>query len=314
VPRMCLILNPAAGQKAGLTTNRFGLDDARELLARHELPADIFCTERAAHATELAREAAANGYEIILAAGGDGTVAEVAESLIGSQAVLGVLPLGSVMNVARMLGVPRDLEGAIQVVKAGRVASIDIGWARASARQRFFLEAAGVGIDAGLFAYVNQIDLGNLRSIPALVTFLRRFRSRRLRLQLDGQPLHVSAMMVTVANGPYLGAALPLAPDAKLDDAQFDVKVYTRFSKFELARHFLSITRGRRPYNPKIISRRARIVEITAPRPMMAHADSHALGTTPARFELRPAALRVFIGDQADCPPALRVHPVAAHG
>jgi YegS/Rv2252/BmrU family lipid kinase len=312
VSRICLILNPAAGQKAGLATNRFGLDDARLLLAQHDLAAEIRCTERAAHATQLAHEAVAEGFDVILAAGGDGTVAEVAEALIGSGAVLGVLPLGSVMNVARMLGVPRDLEGAIRVVKASRIAAIDVGWARASARQRFFLEAAGVGIDAGLFAYVNQIDHGNLRSIRALIAFLRRFRSRRVRLRLDEETLDVSAMMVTVANGPYLGAALPLAPDAKLDDAQFDVKVYTRFSKFELARHFLSITRGHRPYNPKIISRCARTVEIGAPRPLMAHADSHPLGTTPARFELRPAALRVFIGDQADCPPALRLRSAAA--
>jgi diacylglycerol kinase (ATP) len=312
LPRTCLILNPAAGQKAGLTTNRFGLDDARELLAQHDLPAEIRCTERASHATELARDAVGDGYDLILAAGGDGTVAEVAEALIGSRAVLGVLPLGSVMNIARMLGVPRDLEGAIRVVKAGRAVPIDVGWARASARRRFFLEAAGVGIDAGLFAYVNQIDHGNLRSIRALIAFLRRFRPRPLRLTLDGETLGVHALMVTVANGPYLGAALPLAPEAKLDDARFDVKVYTRFSKLELARHFLSITRGYRPYNPKIISRRARTVEVVAARPLMAHADSHPLGTTPARFELRPAALRVYVGDQTDCPPALQVHPAAA--
>lgn len=309
-PRTCLILNPKAGQKAGVTTNPFGLDDARELLTRHGIRADFFVTERAAHATELAKQAVADGYTRILAAGGDGTVAEVAESLVGTRAVLGVMPLGSVMNVARMLSVPRDLEGAAAVITAGRVARIDTGLARTKVKTAHFLEAGGVGIDAGLFTYVNQIDRGNWRSLYPLLVFLWRYRPRRLYLRLDGRPLNVRALMVTVANGPYLGAALTLAPNAKLDDRRFDVQVFTRFSKFELVRHLLSIVGGRRAYNPKILSLRARTVDVTGRRPLMAHADSRALGTTPVRFELLPAALRVFVGDNAAAPPAIDKAPL----
>jgi diacylglycerol kinase (ATP) len=311
-PKTCLILNPKAGQKAGVTTNPFTLDEARELVTRHGIEADFFCTERPDHATDLAKQAVADGYERILAAGGDGTVAEVAESLVGSRAILGVLPLGSVMNVARMLGVPRDLEGAAEVIRAGRVARIDVGKVKGTAREAFFLEAGGVGIDAGLFAYFNQMDRGNWRTIRPLITFLWRYRPRRVYLRLDGQPLTVRAMMVTVANGPYLGAALTLAPDAKLDDHRFDVRIFRRFSKFELIRHFLSITGGRRSYDPKVLTRQARVVEIRASRPMMAHADSHPLGTTPVRFELIPAALSVFVGEGTSCAPALVGEPAAA--
>jgi diacylglycerol kinase (ATP) len=221
--------------------------------------------------------------------------------------VLGVLPLGSIMNVGRMLGIPRDLDGAARVITAGRVARIDAGHARGTARSRHFLEAAGVGIDAGLFAYFNQIDRGNWWSLRPLLTFLWRYRSRRVLLRLDGQRTRISAMMVTVANGPYLGAALTLAPDAKVDDRWFDVQIFTHFSKFELVRHLLSISGGRRAYSPNILTRRARVVEIFADRPLMAHADSHQLGTTPARFELIPAALSVFVGDGVGAPsePAL---------
>ena len=310
--RTCLIINPAAGQKAGVTTNPVTVDDARDILVRHGIDAEVFCTERAAHATELARDAVAKGYDRILAAGGDGTVAEVAESLINTPAVLGILPLGSVMNVARMLGLPRELEAAAEVIKAGRVARIDAGKASAAAKSTYFLEAGGVGIDAGLFAYVNQIDRGNWRALRPLITFLWRYRPRRIRLRLDNQRIRVSAMMVTIANGPFLGAALTLAPDAKLDDRRFDVRIFTRFSKFELIRHALSITGGRRAYNPKILTRRARVVDVWPDRPMMTHADSRPLGTTPARFELLPAAISVLVGpgDQTGGP-ALITEPKA---
>ena len=310
--KTCLILNPKAGQKAGVTTNPFDLDDARDLLTRHGIEADIFCTERANHATDLAKQAVADGYKRILAAGGDGTVAEIAESLVGTDTVIGILPLGSVMNVARMLGIPRDLEGAAAVITSDRVARIDVGRVKGTARQTYFLEAGGVGIDAGLFAYFNQIDRGNWRTIRPLLTFLWRYRPRRFYLRLDGRPLTTRAMMITVANGPYLGAALTLAPDAKIDDHLFDVRIFSHFSKLELIRHFLSIMAGRRAYDPKVITRRARVVEVRASRPMMAHADSQPLGTTPARFELLPAALRVYVGVDAACTPALARPPTEA--
>ena len=303
--RTCLIINPTAGQKVGLTTNARGVDDARALLARHQIEADILCTERAGHGAELAQQAVRDGYELVIAAGGDGTVAEVAEGLVGTNAVLGVLPLGSVMNVGRMLGIPRDLDRAAQVITARRVARIDVGRARSRAKTSIFLEAAGIGIDAGLFAYFNQLDRGNWRSLKPLLVFMWRYRPRRVTVRLDGKLRHHRAMMVTVANGPYLGAALTLAPDARLDDNRLDVQIFTGFGKRELLRHLLSIAGGRRVYHRKVLSFRARTVEIGSRRPMMVHTDSQPLGTTPVRFELAPASLAVIVGGEPGCLPAL---------
>jgi hypothetical protein len=118
-------------------------------------------------------------------------------------------------------------------------------------------------------------------------------------------------MMVTVANGPYVGAALTLAPNARLDDRRFDVQVFTRFGKLELLGHLLSIAGGRRAYNPKVRTFRARTVQIEAQRPMMVHADSQPLGSTPARFEIVPSSLSVVVGGESDCLPALAKLPPA---
>jgi len=307
--RACLIVNPNAGRKAGLTTNAFGVDDARDLLERHGIAAEIWCTERPGHATELAEKAAKEGYRLVIAAGGDGTVEEVAEGLVNTDVVLGVLPQGSVMNIARMLGIPRELDAAADVIKEGRVARIDIGRASTGARSGYFIEAAGVGIDAGLFAYFNQIDGGNWRSLKPLIKFMWRYRPRRIVLRLDGRPYRFYAMMVSVANGPYVGAALTVAPEARLDDHRFDVEVFTRFGKFELLRHLLSIAWGRRAYNPKVKHFQAATVEIRPDSPMMVHADSSPLATTPARFEVLPAALSVIVGGDPNCRPALSMLP-----
>jgi len=307
--RICLIVNPNSGRKIGLTTNAFGLDEARALFERHEIELDIKCTERPGHATELARQAVQEGYGLVIAAGGDGTVEETAEGLVGTDVALGVLPLGSVMNIARMLGIPRDMDAAIQVIKERRVARIDVGRATTRARSRYFLEAAGIGIDAGLFAYFNQLDAGNWHSLLPLIKFMWRYRPRRLTLKLDGRPKRYRALMVTVANGPLVGAALAVAPNARLDDKTLDVEVFTRFGKFELIRHMISIAGGRRVYNPKIQSFKARRVEVITESPMMVHADSQPLATTPARFEVMPAALAVIVGGDPNSRPALATVP-----
>src|SRR5919202_598900 len=101
-----LIVNPSAGRKGGLSTNPVGPDEARAVLERHVSPVEVRPTEHEGHATELAREAARAGVALVVAAGGDGTVHEVASGLIGTQTALGVLPLGSVMNIARALNIP----------------------------------------------------------------------------------------------------------------------------------------------------------------------------------------------------------------
>jgi diacylglycerol kinase family enzyme len=119
-------------------------------------------------------------------------------------------------------------------------------------------------------------------------------------------------MMVTIANGPYVGAALTVAPDARLDDHRFDVEVFTRFGKCELLRHLLSIAWGRRGYNPKVQHFQAQTVEVIPDRPMMVHADSCPLATTPARFEVLPSALAVIVGGEPGCLPALATLPPPA--
>ena len=155
-----LVFNPNAGHKLGVDTNSASADDVQAALREAGIPFDPWPTERAGHATDLARQAVAEGRELVIAAGGDGTVNEVARGLANTQTVLGLMPLGSIMNVARTLWVPRDLAGAARTIAEGKVLAMDMG----RIGDRFFLEAAGVGLDAGLFGY---FDRARARQQPA---------------------------------------------------------------------------------------------------------------------------------------------------
>ena len=293
-----LIVNPNAGRKAGLTTNSINPDDAQRVLEQHGIPVTARLTERAGHATELAREAVAAGARTIVAAGGDGTVREVATGMINSESTLGILPLGSVMNVARSLNIPRDLEEAAEVIRAGRKISMDIGWAETNQERACFLEASGAGVDAGVFAYVTELDGGNWSSLPHLIRFVRRFRPSRIHLRIDDRDILVRACYtITVAIGPYTGAALTLAPDAKVNDRQFDIVVRQGFGRLEFLWHMVNIAWGGRERHQKANTFRGRRVEIDAPtRELFVHADGDMIGATPASFQIQPAALSVIVG------------------
>jgi diacylglycerol kinase (ATP) len=243
-----------------------------------------------------------------VACGGDGTIAEVANALIGSNVALGILPIGSANNVARMMHVPFNLEEAGKLLRLGEICPIDVG----RCNGHYFLETAGAGLDAALFPILNKVDKGEYIHLFEAARTLFRFRPRSVTLVLDGRAIRVRALVVLVANGPYWGYSVPLAPDAKVDDQKFDVIVFRNFSKTDFIRHLIAAMLGRRApseqkhahvgigytHHPKLQTYHAKRVQVLTSRyrPWPVHADAQPRGHTPAWIEIVPSALRVITG------------------
>jgi diacylglycerol kinase (ATP) len=291
--RIRVIWNPASGSKGGLQLQRVDEAAIRELMARAKLGDELVEAPSPAEARSQAGDAVSRGYDLVVAAGGDGTVGTVATELLGAGTVLGILPLGSVMNIARSVGLPRDPEAAADVIATGRVAVIDVG----EVRGRPFFEAGSVGMNAAMFREAQRIDEGDWSSIARTIWAAIRYRPARMAIDLEDRRIRTRALMITVSNGPYTGAGMTVAPDARLDDGCFDVRVFRRFSKVRLLRHLVSIAFGRYQYAPEIETYRSRFVRIESAHPLPARADSRDLGTTPIEFVTRPAALRVVVPD-----------------
>jgi diacylglycerol kinase (ATP) len=286
-----VIWNRGAGQKAGLPTNGGTEDEFRAVVERLGLTPGLVEVGEGDDVTLKAREALAAGASPIVAAGGDGTVDLVAEALLGSEVPLGILPLGSVMNIARMLHIPRDLEGAADVIAAGHTCRIDVGLANGEVR---FYEAGSVGLSAAVFEHVQRAADGEPRGLREAAAAAFRYRPARMDLELDGRLFRTAALTVFVANGPYSGMGFTVAPDARLDDGRFDIAVFRHFSKLDLVRHFASIALGRRRYSPHVTRLKAASVRVSSRRPLPTRADGNDLGTTPITFETLPAALLVL--------------------
>ncbi len=290
--RIRVIWNAAAGVKGGLPTNGADEERIRSLMARARIGTELVVTATAEDARAEAGDAVSRGYALVVAIGGDGTVGVVAGALLGSRTALGILPLGSVMNIARSLGIPRDPDAAADAIARGDVAVVDVGVVAGHP----FYEAGSVGMNAAMFREAQRIDQGDWSSVARTVWAAIRYRPARMSIDLDDRQIRTRALMITVSNGPYTGAGMTVAPGARLDDGRFDVRVFRRFSKVRLLRHLVSIAFGRYRYAPEVDTFRSRTVRIQSASPLPARADSRDLGTTPVEFVTRPRALRVVVG------------------
>lgn len=290
--RIRVLINPNSGAKGGLPTNRAAADDVLAALEAAGLDVDVIITESEEEAIAATRDAIKQGFDVVAAAGGDGTVGAVACELLNSQTALGVLPLGSVMNIARMLDIPRDLAEAVQILTQGEVRTIDVG----EAKGQIFFEGGSVGLNAAVFREAQGMDAaqGRVRSLLGALRELVRYRPPRMILHLDDAVITTRALAVSIANGPYAGLGFTVSPEASIEDGLLDVVVYSRFSRMELIRHFGSIAFGRRQYTAKTRTFKSRRVRIEGVHPLPCRADAHDLGETPVEYFVRPRALRVM--------------------
>jgi diacylglycerol kinase (ATP) len=271
-----------------------------ELLARHGIAADIRVKVRASQARREARAAARAGYALVVAAGGDGTVEAVGRGLIGSQTVLGIVPLGTYNNVATSLGIPTDLAQACALIAAAPVRAIDVGEVRVYGRRRrrLFFEAAAVGIAAPLAIAGSAFKNGRWEPVVKHLPEVIEIAPEIVGIKVDsGAPAHhVRTLLAVVANTPRAGAGLSVVPRARIDDGLFDVRVYEDMSPAELAAHFVAVTDDRAEADPHIQTWRGSKLVIRSRKPMPVVADSKVVGSTPARFRLLSGALLVIVG------------------
>src|SRR6185436_9487189 len=189
----------------------------RDFISAHRLAGDFATTDGPGHATELARTAVLAGYDCVVAVGGDGTMNEVAQALVGSPAALALVPCGSGNGLALHLGLPTSPLQALGLVAGGhsRTAAIDTGVANGFP----FFNAMGLGLDADVSRRFNGLTR---RGLPAYartaLNALRELRSERCTIAMPGQREKLEVLLVAVANSDQYGNNARIAPGARVDD------------------------------------------------------------------------------------------------
>ena len=242
----------------------------------------------------LAANQAAGSAAIVVAVGGDGTVADVATGIFGSSAALAIVPTGSMNIAARSLGIPADPTAALALLCGSyRLRSIDVG---RSDDDRSFVHIAGAGFDAALFHATSPIlkrRLGWFAYLPAAVAALRLAPSD-VRITADGVILDARCPLVLIANG---GSAIApeyrIYPGITVDDGWLDVIIFTASTPAQVAATLGYAGMQQLDRSPHVTHSRAKLVEIDAVPPLPVELDGDPRGTTPRQFTIVPSGLQV---------------------
>jgi diacylglycerol kinase (ATP) len=288
--KLFVIFNPAARGEKTLRVRRF-----LEAKAGHSVT--VAPTECAGDAKLLAARAVQEGFRVIVAAGGDGTINEVVNGIGTSGAALGVLPLGTVNVFAHELRIPRRLETAWQVIKAGGLRTIDLACAEAGSATRYFVQLAGVGFDAQAVrdaSWELKKKIGPLSYVWAGIKTLGTTLAR-VEVSLNGTGPRAAGAAVLVGNGRFYGGPFALFPKARMDDGLLDVCVFESCGYLDVLRYGQGILRGAHIHLGDVEYFQAERLVCTAPGTTPFELDGEDAGDAPVTFSIVPRALQVIV-------------------
>ena len=301
MPQAKVIVNPVAG--AYSTRRKWPHINNR--LRDIGLSFDYEYTEDVGHATELAKAAANEGYQNIVAVGGDGTVHEVANGILSSNSsdiALGVISTGTGSDFIRSIGLPRNYDSACARLIGQRRLVIDVGvveyQCKSQTSRRFFVNAAGVGFDASVVEATERFPKylgGTIPYLAGLFRCLLGYRNKPIKLCLEDKVEAMRILAVVVANGCYLGGGMYVAPQARLNDGLLDVVTISDIGKFDLIKSLPMVYKGTHGKHPKVSMGKAATITVESSERVLVHADGELLGTCPASFWLMPMALNIVV-------------------
>jgi YegS/Rv2252/BmrU family lipid kinase len=291
-PHVLVIFNPAAGAR-----RRRRFERVAGALAEAGIRFTVADTAAPGHAERLAREAVAAGERVVVAAGGDGTIAEVVNGIAGSEARLGVIPIGTANVFAHELGLPFGAAAIAASLKRGAVRHVIPGAARfADGRTRLFVQMLGVGLDAAVVASLNgalKRRIGKGAYVVATLHQIARWRFPRLELTLDGAP--AEAAQVIAAKSRFYGGRFLLAPEAAADAPGLSACVFDRGGLWPALKAGLALPLGLLPRLPGLVRRRVASLAIAAPAGLPVQADGDLIGVTPVTVADAASRIAVII-------------------
>jgi len=292
---LLVIVNPTAG---GGRAARLLPWLHERLAARPDARVEV--TGRAGDAERLAASVAQSQPGRIVAVGGDGTVQEVVNGIMASEAIgasLGIVPVGSGNDLARSVGLPRDPAAAWTVAIGRGERSIDLMHATSGdGRERWFGSAGGIGFDAQVAAEMasrSGWQRGRAGYLLTTLSELRRFDNRSVELRMDGVVTTAQVLFVAVANGEYYGGGMRITPGARVDDGMLDLCIVGNISRLTALAQLANLYRGTHVNHPQVEVQRGRSVSITGDPATLVHLDGEPFGGLPVSVEVHAGRLTI---------------------
>ncbi|MCG3210209.1 MAG: Diacylglycerol kinase [Anaerolineae bacterium] len=305
--KILLIVNPNAGPNVF----KKQLRTAQDYLLQQGCELKRVDTQAKGDATRLARQAAADGFDVAVAVGGDGTINEVCNGLANSGVAMGVLPAGTANVYAADVGIPiwspltpdAVTKGA-EIIAHGHHRQIDLGRVRfADGSSRYFLMWCGIGLDAAISQSKDAARSPRPLNFAAwlisglMVTY--DFIGTRATITMDEGEIKERVLMAVASNGQLYGRVWRLAPEAKLDDGLLDVAVMVGHGWPSAIKHIIGMTFRKHIKDPDFHLHRTRRLTISTREALPVHVDAETIGVTPVEVEIVPGALTVILPEDA---------------
>lgn len=293
------LVNPASDN--GRTGRRWA--ELAHRAAHAGLDGETLFSERPGHLIELGRSAVDGGARLVVAVGGDGTLNEVINGVAERDVDLATIPLGTGMDFGRAYGIPTGFDDAVRVARDGVSRTVDAGRVRyrtwdGQDAVRWFGNVGTVGMSGAVAQRANGMSKafgGRATFFYALTRVFLTWQNTEVTVTLDGAERSGRMHDVIVANGPWHGGGMKLAPDARPDDGLFDVVLIGDVAKIDFLTTAPKLYSGRHVGHPKVEVLRSAQVTVEAPERLPIEVEGEQIGTTPAAFELVPGALRVRV-------------------
>jgi len=288
--RAKLILNPASGHAASAARLR----RIERVLTEKGFSLETFTAVQPGEARQQAVSARDEPFQMVICAGGDGTIHEVVNGIAGSDLILGILPMGTGNVLAWEMGIPLDPLRACEVLAGGRVKTIDLGLTSVG---RYFSCMAGVGLDAQVVREVDPAVKGFLGRIAypiAAVRAVLHYDLPELIIDIDGQKPLRSGYSVVVCNSRHYGGRFMLCPEASIDDGWLDVCILQKRHASVILRSGLSVLLNNQWAVEGMTIYRGRSVNVSSSHKVLVQSDGDIIGTTPISFTIVPRALKVM--------------------
>jgi diacylglycerol kinase (ATP) len=317
-----LIYNPSGGQ----VVVRHELDNVVAFLNRHGWATTLQETSKPLQAAELARRAVNRGARVVIAAGGDGTINEVANGLVNTDAALGVLPMGTTNSWALQMGIPalnpllpgtqaarmiaaleervarplpvnyyrKVLLDAAQVLVEGRTVAVDVG----EISGRYFLMWAGIGFDAAIVQSIPPKEkkaLGSWAYVLPAIESASRYSGTDAWLDLDGKVIKVSTPFIVVSNIQLYGGMIAIGAKACVNDAKLDVCIFKGDGFFTFVQQAMEVLTHRHLEDPKVEYYQCREIVVESAHPLPVHIDGEPFASTPVAIHAVPSSLKVIV-------------------
>lgn len=299
--RFCFILNPAARKGKGGRLYDF----LKEKIEQHRLDAEIRITEGPGHATKIAL---ASDASVQVAVGGDGTINEVANAIVATEKVLGVIPNGSGNDFVKSIGIPTDARRAFECILEGSTVAVDTATVRClteaggNSPQRYFVNGVGIGFDAAVADRTRSIAYlgGFALYLVAVLQTLGRYRAPLFRVRTEREEIAGRKLLIAVGNGQCAGGGFYLTPSARVDDGVLDLCLIEDMSVPRILNLMPKVMKGRHAGVGGVYMTTARELHVEAPEPFYVHADGEIVGRAVHRVDvvIHQGSLRVISGER----------------